>query len=112
MNPLKLVESNSLPAFYGTPLSDEERLELLDRAYELGARHWDSAAMYGDNETLLDKWFEKTGKRQEIFLTTKFGNAVTPDGKREIRNDAEYIRQSVNESLEKFGTDYVDLFYW
>jgi aryl-alcohol dehydrogenase-like predicted oxidoreductase len=53
-------------AFYGTPPPDEERLEFLDRAYELGCTHWDSAAMYGDNETLLGKWFERTSKRSEV----------------------------------------------
>ncbi|KAJ4367772.1 hypothetical protein N0V86_009894 [Didymella sp. IMI 355093] len=67
--------------------------------------------MYGDNEELLGRWFEKTGKRSEIFLTTKFGNHVTPEGGREIRNDPEYIRQSVNESLKKLKTDYIDLLY-
>ena len=48
-------------AFYGTPPPDEERLQFLDRAHELGCTHWDSAAMYGDNEELLGKWFELTG---------------------------------------------------
>ncbi|KAK6081005.1 aldo/keto reductase [Seiridium cupressi] len=100
-----------LMAFYGTKPSDEERLKFLDRAHELGCVHWDSAAMYGDNEELLGKWFEKTGKRNEIFLTTKFGNHVTPDGGREIRNDPEYIRESVYDSLKKLKTDYIDLLY-
>ncbi|PCG96076.1 Aldo/keto reductase [Penicillium occitanis (nom. inval.)] len=100
-----------LSTFYGTPPSDEERFLFLDRAYELGCTHWDSAAMYGDNEVLLGKWFQRTGKRQEIFLTTKFGNHVTPEGGREIRNDAEYIRQSVTDSLKKLQTDYIDLLY-
>ena len=45
-------------------------------------------------------------------MTTKFGNHVTPEGGREIRNDAEYIRQSVAESFEKLQTDYIDLLYW
>ncbi|TGO67262.1 hypothetical protein BOTNAR_0045g00060 [Botryotinia narcissicola] len=100
-----------LSTFYGKPGSDEERFEFLDRAYELGCTHWDSAQMYGDNEVLLGKWFTRTGKRSEIFLTTKFGNHVTPEGGREIRNDAEYIRQSVAESFEKLQTDYIDLLY-
>jgi aryl-alcohol dehydrogenase-like predicted oxidoreductase len=47
----------------------------------------------------------------QIFLTTKFGNHVTPEGGREIRNDAEYIRSSVAESFEKLQTDYIDLLY-
>lgn len=53
-------------AFYGKPGSDEERFEFLDRAYELGCTHWDSAQMYGDNEVLLGKWFTRTGKRSEV----------------------------------------------
>ena len=89
--------------------------------------------MYGDCEELLGQWFRRTGKRSEvkvprqildtesrgrcslfeqIFLTTKFGNFVTPEGGREIRNDPDFIRQSVAESLRKLQTDYVDLLYW
>ena len=89
--------------------------------------------MYGDCEELLGKWFQRTGKRSEvkhpgqildtgsrtrcslsgqIFLTTKFGNFVTPEGGREIRNDPDFIRQSVAESLRKLQTDHVDLLYW
>jgi aryl-alcohol dehydrogenase-like predicted oxidoreductase len=52
--------------FYGTPPSDEERFKLLDRAHELGCVHWDSAALYGDSEDLLGKWFERTGKRKDV----------------------------------------------
>lgn len=47
----------------------------------------------------------------QIFLATKFGNHVTPDGGREIRNDPEYIRQAVAQSLERLQTDYIDLLY-
>ncbi|KAK7186801.1 hypothetical protein DPSP01_001151 [Paraphaeosphaeria sporulosa] len=100
-----------LSSFYGTPPPDEERLKFLDRAYELGCTHWDSAALYGDSEELLGKWFQRTGKRNEIFLATKFGNHVTPEGGREIRNEPEYIRQSVLTSLERVKTDYIDLLY-
>ncbi len=60
-----------LSAFYGKADSDEARFVVLDRAYELGERFWDSADMYGDNEDLLGKWFARTGKRADIFLATK-----------------------------------------
>ncbi|KAK4131512.1 Aldo/keto reductase [Trichocladium antarcticum] len=100
-----------LSSFYGTPPSDEERFKLLDRACELGCVHWDSAALYGDSEELLGKWFQKTGKRDEIFLATKFGTNVRPDGGREIRNDPEFIRASVKESLRRLQTDRIDLLY-
>ncbi|KAI0004733.1 putative aldo-keto reductase [Xylariaceae sp. FL0662B] len=100
-----------LSTFYGVPPPDQERLKFLDRAYELGCVHWDSAAMYADSEVLLGKWFQRTGKRDEIFLATKFGNHVTPEGGREIRNEPEYIRQSVTKSLKDLQTDHIDLLY-
>ncbi|KAL9611870.1 MAG: hypothetical protein Q9167_003524 [Letrouitia subvulpina] len=99
-------------AFYGVPTPDEERFHFLDRAYELGCVHWDSAALYGDSEELLGRWFQKTGKREEIFLATKFGNHVTSDGGREIRNDREYIHAAVAKSLSTLQTEYIDLLYW
>ncbi|KAK4032597.1 NADP-dependent oxidoreductase domain-containing protein [Parachaetomium inaequale] len=100
-----------LSSFYGTPPPDEERFKLLDRAHELGCVHWDSAALYGDSEDLLGRWFERTGKRKDIFLATKFGNYVRPDGGREFRNDPEFIRGAVKEALRRLKTDYIDLMY-
>ncbi|KAI0466491.1 putative aldo-keto reductase [Xylaria cf. heliscus] len=100
-----------LSSFYGSPPPDEERLALLDRAYELGCTHWDSAALYGDSEELLGKWFHRSGKRKEIFLATKFGNHVTPGGGRAINNDPEYIRKSVAQSMKRLQTDHIDLLY-
>ncbi|KAI1378458.1 putative aldo-keto reductase [Hypoxylon crocopeplum] len=100
-----------LSAFYGPLPSDEERFKFLDRAHELGCTHWDSAALYGDNEELIGRWFQRTGKRKDIFLATKFAFHVNPDGSREIRNDPEYIRKKVSQSLEKLHTDHIDLLY-
>ena len=51
---------------YGQVESDETRMKVLDRAYELGERFWDSADAYGDNEDLIGKWFKRTGKRDEV----------------------------------------------
>lgn len=58
-------------AFYGAVGSDEKRFEVLDRAHELGQTFWDTADMYMDSETLIGKWFKRTGKRNDIFLATK-----------------------------------------
>lgn len=49
-----------LSTAYSTPGDDVHRLNLLDRAYELGQTFWDSADMYGDSEDLLGAWFKKT----------------------------------------------------
>ena len=54
---------------YGVVPSDENRLALLDRAYELGSRFWDSSDVYGDSEALVGKWFKRTGKRDDVLLS-------------------------------------------
>jgi aryl-alcohol dehydrogenase-like predicted oxidoreductase len=68
--------------FYGAVPADEERFQVLDRAYELGALNWDSADMYGDNEDLLGKWFKRTGKRDEVSSSpesSQLQSRLTPD---------------------------------
>jgi aryl-alcohol dehydrogenase-like predicted oxidoreductase len=127
-----LRDFRGLSAFYGKVDSDEERFKVLDRAYELGETHWDSkllhspctykklitnpagADIYGDSEELLGKWFKRTGKREEIFLTTKFANKVLGGGgaKREIDSSPEYCKEACEKSLKRLGTDYIDLYYW
>ncbi|TVY85091.1 Aldo-keto reductase yakc [NADP(+)] [Lachnellula suecica] len=99
-----------LSAFYGAPESDEERFKVLDRAYELGQNNWDSADMYQDSEDLLGKWFKKTGKRNEIFLATKFGNKVV-DGERSADSSPEYVKEACAKSLERLGVSQIDLYY-
>lgn len=101
-----------LSSFYGAPKPDAERLALLDKAYELGARNWDSADMYGDNEDLLGKWFAANpDKRQHIFLATKFANRRHEDGSRSIDSSPEYAKQALARSLQRLGLPQVDLYY-
>ncbi|KAF7790306.1 hypothetical protein EIP86_001260 [Pleurotus ostreatoroseus] len=94
---------------YGDPLPDEERLKLLDAVYERGCTNWDTADMYGDSEELLGKWFKRTGKRNEIFLATKFG-FVFKEG-RVVDGSPEHARFSVEQSLRRLGVDHIDLYY-
>ncbi|KAF9566055.1 Aldo/keto reductase [Agrocybe pediades] len=95
-----------LSAFYGAIESDEERFKVLDAAVELGCTNWDSSDIYGDSEDLLGKWFKRTGKRNEIFLATKFG--ITPNGP---NGKPEYVRSAVEKSLKRLGIDQIDLYY-
>ena len=101
--------------------------KVLDAAYESGCRFWDTADIYGDNEILIGKWyvslrhvndfeadpttfrFKRTGKRNEIFLATKFGLAFQPD--RLVNGSPEYMREHFERSLKRLGVDYVDLYY-
>jgi aryl-alcohol dehydrogenase-like predicted oxidoreductase len=103
-----------ISAFYGTPESDEDRFAFLDRAYELGATNWDSADIYGDSEELIGKWFERTGKRDEIFLATKFANkrdGYGKDAKISADSTPEYAKQACEKSLKRLGVKTIDLYY-
>jgi len=100
-----------LSSFYGKPGSDEERFEVLDRAHELGQHFWDSADMYGDSEDLLGKWFKKSGKRNDIFLATKFGNVMKENGERYIDSSPEYVKKACEKSLQRLGVGCIDLYY-
>jgi len=93
---------------YGAAGSDEERFKVLDRLFELGCRHWDTASVYGDSEELIGKWFERTGNRDKIFLATKFG--LTPGAPR-ARGDPEFVKSECEKSLKKLKTDRIDLYY-
>ncbi|KAF4471861.1 aldo-keto reductase [Fusarium albosuccineum] len=99
----------SLPT-YGSVPSDEERFTFLDRAYELGSTFWDTADLYGDGEALIGKWFKRTGKRDEIFLASKFG-FIKGSKKLKLDTSYEYTKTACAESLKLLDTDYIDLYY-
>jgi len=92
----------------------KKHLELLTKAADSGETFWDTADVYGPfaNEELIGKWFKQTGRRKEIFLATKFAIHIDPTTKkRTIRGDKEYVKQAIEGSLKRLGTDYVDLYY-
>ncbi|KAF7974978.1 hypothetical protein HWV62_10723 [Athelia sp. TMB] len=118
-----------IAAFYGKAQPDEERFKILDAVYEHGVRHWDTANVYLDSEELIGKWcvgshplqasypwlsrfrFKRTGKRDEIFLATKFGlgaDSATGSG---IDGSPANVHTSIERSLKRLGTDHVDLYY-
>ncbi|EAQ88738.1 hypothetical protein CHGG_05357 [Chaetomium globosum CBS 148.51] len=105
-----------LSTAYGSVGPDEDRLKVLDRAWELGCTNWDSADMYGDSEDLLGKWFARhPERRDDIFLATKFGLTVgvREDGSRGLLVDSspEYCRQQCEKSLKRLGVSCIDLYY-
>ncbi|KAJ6544989.1 NADP-dependent oxidoreductase domain-containing protein [Mycena vulgaris] len=58
--------------YYGG--ADEDSvMQMLTSAANTGVTFWDTADAYGDSEGTIGKWFKATGRRSEIFLSTKFG---------------------------------------
>ncbi|PPJ52318.1 hypothetical protein CBER1_10646 [Cercospora berteroae] len=101
-----------LSAFYGKPKPDNERFAVLDKVYEDGDLFWDTADMYDDSEDLLGAWFKKNpGKREKIFLATKFANCKGEDGSRWVDSSPEYARKACLKSLSRLGVDQIDLYY-
>ena len=65
-------------------------------------------SLYGDNEDLIAKWFKRTGKRDEIFLATKFG-FVKGSTTHEVNTSAAYCKEACDASLKRLGIDCIDL---
>jgi len=72
---------------------------------------WDTADIYGDSEAVIGEWFQKTGRRSEIFLATKFGGWDPESSTRDSNSKPSYIRKAVARSLSKLKIDTIDLYY-
>ncbi|KAF2099272.1 Aldo/keto reductase [Rhizodiscina lignyota] len=101
----------SLSYAYGKPGDDEARFAVLDRALELGATFWDSSDAYFDSEDLLKQWFDRTKRRDDVFLATKGGMVRDASGKLSVRSDPEYVKEACNRSLKRLGIKKIDLYY-
>lgn len=97
--------------FYG-PRNDQESIDVIHRALELGLNFLDTADAYGmgDNEELVGKAIRD--RRDKAFLATKFGNVRTPDGGwADINGRPEYVQQACEASLKRLGLSTIDLYY-
>ncbi len=95
---------------YGSTDLTEARATL-EHAFELGITLFDTADAYGhgDNERFLAPFF--AAHRADLVIATKFGIGRTEDGTIVVRNDPDYIRRSVDASLQRLGIDEIDLYY-
>jgi len=92
---------------------EKESLRVLDRALELGVNFWDTAELYGPykNEELLGKSL-KGKARDKVIIATKFAWRFSPEGKQtELDSSPAHIKESIEGSLKRLGTDYIDLYY-
>jgi len=97
---------------YG-PANPAESLKTLHRSLDLGINFWDTAEMYGPfaNEELIGRALQ--GKsRQDIVIATKFAFKFNSQGERTgLDSSPAHIRQSIEGSLRRLKTDYIDLYY-
>jgi 2,5-diketo-D-gluconate reductase B len=96
------IDGASIPAMgFGTwRLRSTTCRDMVRFALEIGYRHIDTAAIYGNEEEVGRAIADSGVPRNELFLTTK----VWPS-----KLGAEALKRSATESLDRLGTDYVDL---
>lgn len=101
---------------FGWTADEATSFALLDAWVDAGFNFIDTADVYsawvpghkgGESETVLGKWFKKTGKRNQVVLATKVGKPMGP-GKTGLK--PAYIREAVEASLKRLQTDVIDLY--
>lgn len=102
--------------FYGGGIREQSHVNILYRAaYENGVTFFDTAEVYGPliNETQIGEAIAPF--RKKVVIATKFGFEVDPahqNGRgRPLNSKPENIRKSIEGSLKRLKTDYIDLYY-
>jgi aryl-alcohol dehydrogenase-like predicted oxidoreductase len=101
-----------MSAFYGA--TDEgEAIATIQRSLELGCDFLDTSDMYGPhtNEELVGRAI--SGKREQVFLATKFGIKLDmgPPPRRAVNGSPAYVREACEGSLRRLGVEHIDLYY-
>ncbi|MDH3942988.1 MAG: aldo/keto reductase [Anaerolineae bacterium] len=94
-------------------VDDKESIRAIHAGIDMGVNFYDTAANYGagHSERLLGKAFN--GRRDQAVIATKFGFLVDPEKKHVMVADdkiVENIRADCEVSLQRLGTDYIDIY--
>jgi aryl-alcohol dehydrogenase-like predicted oxidoreductase len=101
---------------FGWTVDEPTGFKLLDAFVDAGFNLIDTADVYpkwapgckgGESETLIGKWLERSGRRNDVIIATKVGMELAPDRKGLAKD---YILRSAEESLRRLRTDRIDLY--
>lgn len=101
---------------FGWTLNEEQSFDILDRFFAAGFNFIDTADTYawwvngtgGQSETIIGKWMKARNNRKDVVLATKVGSETKVHG---FDISRKHILKSVDDSLRRLGTDYIDLYY-
>src|SRR5438045_619231 len=105
------LDCMGMSEFYG-PGSDDESIGTIHHAIEQGVTFLDTADMYGPftNEELVGRAIK--GRRDQVFLATKFANVRGPNGEfLGVRGDPAYVRSACEASLKRLEVEVIELYY-
>jgi aryl-alcohol dehydrogenase-like predicted oxidoreductase len=91
-------------------VEEDQAIATINHALDLGVTFLDTADVYGPEtgEQVVGKAIR--GRRDEVELATKFGNAYK-DPDRAVDGRPEYVTQACDASLERLGVEHIDLYY-
>jgi aryl-alcohol dehydrogenase-like predicted oxidoreductase len=101
---------------FGWTLDEAGSFRILDAAFDAGLTFIDTADIYstwvaghtgGESETIIGKWFARTGKRNQVTIATKVGMDMGGD---KTGLAAKYMEREVEDSLRRLQTDHIDLY--
>jgi aryl-alcohol dehydrogenase-like predicted oxidoreductase len=101
---------------FGWTIDEKQSFEILDGFAEAGFNFIDTADSYshwvpgnkgGESETIIGNWMQSRNNRNKVILATKVGSIPGTD-KKSLSKD--YILKSVEGSLKRLKTDYIDLY--
>lgn len=107
------VGAMSFAEFYG-PTTEENSAAIMEAAIEAGITHIDTSNVYGmgrSERAIGAALAADAGLRDQLHIATKAAITRDADGNRVFDNSAAHLEAELDASLERLGTDYVDLFY-
>lgn len=96
-------------------VTKEGSFELLDTFYDLGGNFVDTANFYsaGESEEWLGEWLEKTGRREEMVIATKYSMNSKLGQPVQTSNyggtGTKSMNNALRDSLKRLKTDYIDI---
>ena len=102
---------------FGWTLDEQQSFDILDRISDAGVNFIDTADIYsawkpgnkgGESEAILGNWMQSRKNRKDVIIATKVGGANNDHG---VDTSKKHLLQSVDESLSRLKTDYIDLCY-
>lgn len=103
---------------FGLQVNEENSRAILDKAYDVGLTFLDTSDAYplggtretiGNTEAILGRWMNDKGNRSRMLIATKCF-APTRGGPNNWGLSRQHIMESIDKSLDRLGTDYVDIY--
>ena len=96
---------------FGMSIEEPASAKIVQRALELGVNFFDTADVYGDRGK-SERWLGRAlgARRPEVIVATKFAGPMSSERRDLQGGSRRYIMQAVEASLERLGTDYIDLY--